>query len=235
MIVWGGYDSSYPGYYHDTGGVYDPGVSHALTVTRNGTGSGSVSSSPAGISCGADCAEDYDPGISVTLMPAPGTGSSFTSWSGDCIGAGACGLTMDAAKSVTATFDLTSGTGFYTLPPCRVVDTRFADGPALAANTTRTFAVAGPLCGVPGTAKAVAVNVTVTGETHAGSLSLYAAGSERPPARHDRLRPSRHASQQRRGPARNGRRDRRPVQHARRLDPLHTRRVGLLRVRPERR
>jgi len=85
--------------------------------------------------------------------------------------------TMDAARSVTATFDLNGGTGFYTVAPCRVVDTRVA-GPALAANTTRTFAVAGGPCGVPDTAKAVALNVTVANATQAGSLSLHAAGAD---------------------------------------------------------
>ena len=86
---------------------------------------------------------------------------------------------MDAAKSVTATFDLGTGTGFYTVTPCRVADTRLAQGPELAANTTRTFPVAG-ICDVPSTAKAVAINVTATNETDAGHLRLYPAGTAAP-------------------------------------------------------
>lgn len=63
-----------------------------------------------------------------------------------------------------------------TLAPCRVVDTRDAagpyGGPALAAGTTRAFTIAGR-CGVPADASAVTLNVTVTGPTSAGSLTVY--------------------------------------------------------------
>jgi hypothetical protein len=77
-----------------------------LTVTRAGTGSGSVTSSPAGISCGADCSESYDYSTVVTLTATADTGSTFAGWSGDCSGTGTCVVTMSAAKSVTATFTL---------------------------------------------------------------------------------------------------------------------------------
>lgn len=74
-------------------------------------------------------------------------------------------------------------TDFYTLAPCRVVDTRAPDaplgGPALVAGGTRTFALAGA-CGVPATAKAISVNVAVTGATSAGNLRLYPGGSTVP-------------------------------------------------------
>src|SRR5262245_18700726 len=53
-----------------------------LTVVRAGAGSGNVTSSPAGISCGTDCSETYDSDSTVTLMAAPATGSSFTGWIG---------------------------------------------------------------------------------------------------------------------------------------------------------
>jgi hypothetical protein len=69
--------------------------------------------------------------------------------------------------------------GYYTVTPCRVVDTRNTPsgtwaGPALAAQTERVFPIVGQ-CGVPPTAKAIAVNVTSTGSTGVGSLKLYAA------------------------------------------------------------
>lgn len=68
---------------------------------------------------------------------------------------------------------------FYTLTPCRVIDTRGAQGPlggpALAANTTRVFPVAG-VCGIPVGAGSLAVNVTVTQATAGGYLRLYPAG-----------------------------------------------------------
>jgi hypothetical protein len=153
---------------------------HTLTLGKAGTGSGTVTSSPAGIDCGIDCAEDYVEGTAVTLTPAPAIGSDFVGWSGACTGAGSCVVTMDAAKAVTATFGAGTGTAFYTVTPCRVVDTRSADGPALAAGTTRTFALTGPICGVPVTARSVAVNVTATNESEKGNLSLYPTGGAAP-------------------------------------------------------
>lgn len=60
---------------------------------------------------------------------------------------------------------------FHTIVPCRIVDTRLANGPlggpALASGGVRDFDLTGT-CGVPSTARAVSVNVTVTGSTGAG-------------------------------------------------------------------
>lgn len=78
----------------------------SLTVTLAGTGSGSVTSSPAGIECGADCSEPYDVGTMVTLTAVASSDSTFTGWSGACTGTAACTVTMDAARAVTATFTL---------------------------------------------------------------------------------------------------------------------------------
>lgn len=75
-----------------------------LTVTRAGAGSGTVTSAPAGISCGTTCSAPFPQSASVTLSAAPGSGSLFGGWSGACSGAGACTLSMNAARNVTATF-----------------------------------------------------------------------------------------------------------------------------------
>ncbi len=77
-----------------------------LTVSRAGTGSGTVTSSPSGISCGSDCSQTYNYNTSVTLTATPSTGSTFTGWSGSCTGTGTCTVSMTAARSVTATFTL---------------------------------------------------------------------------------------------------------------------------------
>jgi IPT/TIG domain len=61
---------------------------------------------------------------------------------------------------------------YYTLTPCRLVDTRAAQSPALAASERRGFTITGGSCGVPATAQAVAVNVTVTGATAPGHIRL---------------------------------------------------------------
>lgn len=79
-----------------------------LTVNTAGTGTGSVSSTPAGISCPADCSELYNYGELVTLNATAGVGSTFTGWSGACSGTGPCVVTIDAVKNVTANFDLMS-------------------------------------------------------------------------------------------------------------------------------
>jgi glucose/arabinose dehydrogenase len=72
---------------------------------------------------------------------------------------------------------------FHTLTPCRVADTRNAagpyGGPALIANTTRTFTMTGR-CGIPATARAVSLNVTVTQPTALGDLRLFPGGAQLP-------------------------------------------------------
>jgi uncharacterized repeat protein (TIGR02543 family) len=82
-------------------------ISRTLTVTKAGTGSGTVTSSPAGISCGADCTEEYPHGTMVTLTATAFAGSVFTGWKGACSDtASTCQVTMDADKTVGATFQL---------------------------------------------------------------------------------------------------------------------------------
>jgi hypothetical protein len=74
-------------------------------------------------------------------------------------------------------------TDFYTLTPCRLVDTRNPagtnGGPALQPLARRTFVLAG-LCGVPAGAKAVSINVTVTGPAAGGFLQLFPADLAQP-------------------------------------------------------
>ena len=76
-----------------------------LTVARSGSGSGTITSTPAGIDCGTDCAQDYDYGTNVTLTATPDASSSFTGWSGDADCSDGS-VTMTSAKSCTATFEL---------------------------------------------------------------------------------------------------------------------------------
>jgi hypothetical protein len=83
-----------------------PPPSFTLTVGKNGTGSGTVTSSPGAINCGATCSQSYTQGTVVTLTPTAAAGSTFAGWSGDCTGTGACTVTMSQARSVTATFNL---------------------------------------------------------------------------------------------------------------------------------
>jgi uncharacterized repeat protein (TIGR01451 family) len=75
------------------------------------------------------------------------------------------------------------GGSFYTVPPCRLIDTRGPVGefgsPPLTASGSRTFQVAGH-CGVPANATAVAINLTVTAPTDAGYLQAFATGGATP-------------------------------------------------------
>jgi hypothetical protein len=77
-----------------------------LTVTKAGSGSGTVTSSPTGIDCGATCSASFPSGTAVTLTATPDAGSTFTGWGGDCTGTGPCVVTMDQDRAVTATFDI---------------------------------------------------------------------------------------------------------------------------------
>jgi hypothetical protein len=80
------------------------GLTYILDVTRTGTGDGTVTSSPAGIDCGDDCEGTYLGGTSVQLTAAAGADSTFTGWGGACSGMGDCTVTMNAARSVIASF-----------------------------------------------------------------------------------------------------------------------------------
>jgi hypothetical protein len=78
-------------------------TSASLTVTRSG--SGTVASSPAGISCGSTCSATLPSGTSLTLTATPAAGSVFTGWSGaGCSGTGTCVLMLTTATTVSATF-----------------------------------------------------------------------------------------------------------------------------------
>ena len=83
----------------------------ALTVTPAGTGTGTVKSSPSGITCPSTCSANFNSGTVVTLTETAAAGSTFAGWSGACTGTGTCSVTMNAAESVTATFN-TSVTTF---------------------------------------------------------------------------------------------------------------------------
>lgn len=76
-----------------------------LTVVKAGTGSGAVTSVPAGVDCGSSCVAAFDQGATVTLSAAAANGSVFAGWSGACSGSAAqASVALDAARSCTATF-----------------------------------------------------------------------------------------------------------------------------------
>ena len=85
-----------------------PPTSAQLTVAENGSGTGTVTSTPAGINCGPTCAATFNSGTKVTLTATPNTGFAFGQWSGACSGTAAtCTVSLAAATTVTATFNAT--------------------------------------------------------------------------------------------------------------------------------
>lgn len=117
------------------------------------------------------------PSPTPTRTPTPPTGTPTTTPTASA--------TPTTTPSVTPTVTPLPAPGakFHTLAPCRIADTRLPNGPqggpSLAAGNSRNFGVAG-FCGVPPTAKAVSVNVTVVNATSPGNLTLYPAGTSPP-------------------------------------------------------
>lgn len=93
-------------------------------------------------------------------------------------------LVVVAATALTASVATAVGPlQFYSVTPCRVVDTRNATGltggPAMAAFQTRNFPMRG-LCGIASTAVAVSLNVTVVAPNASGYLTLWPSGTTQP-------------------------------------------------------
>ncbi|MCP4658216.1 MAG: DUF11 domain-containing protein [bacterium] len=145
---------------------------YTLAVTLAGTGSGEVTSDPAGIDCGATCVAEYEHGTVVTLTASPAGGSGFVGWSGGCAGSAACVVTMDTVQSVTAEF---APCGVALSPPSRTIG---------AGGGTESFSVASPT-GCPWTAVSNDGWITITsspGGTGDGSVD-YAVAANPGPAR----------------------------------------------------
>jgi alpha-tubulin suppressor-like RCC1 family protein len=147
---------------------------YALTVGKAGDGAGTVASTdPAGvIACGAACSAVFNEGEVVTLVATPGAGSTFTGWSGACLGTSTCQVTMSQARSVTATF------GLATYP---LTVTRAGAGTGTVASTVPIGIIdCGALCSANvNTGTSVTLAATPTGNsTFAGwSGACTGAGS----------------------------------------------------------
>ena len=99
-----------------------------LSVSRSGTGDGSVFSTPSGIDCPAfSCSGQFTTGSSVTLTAVPNASSTFGSWTSCTPSTGnSCSVTMDTAKSATASFNAAKAqigsTGYATLAAAYAID-----------------------------------------------------------------------------------------------------------------
>jgi endoglucanase len=146
--------------------TFNPPVvtNYTLTVAKAGTGSGTVTSSVGGISCGTACSASLASGTAVTLTAAAASGSTFAGWSGACTGTGTCLVTMTANQSVTATFSPVSTS--YTLTVAK----------AGTGSGTVTSSVGGISCGATCSAS-IASGTAVTLTAAAASGSAFAGWS----------------------------------------------------------
>lgn len=126
------------------GGGSDTGSSVptvSLRVTVSGTGAGTVTSSPAGINCGTDCAEEHVRGTVVTLTASPNAGSTFAGFTGsaDCADGT---VTLSASVTCNAQFSSTISN-----PPSTFTLTILKSGNASGNDFTVTSTPAGINCG----------------------------------------------------------------------------------------
>ncbi|HEV2992435.1 MAG TPA: choice-of-anchor D domain-containing protein [Candidatus Angelobacter sp.] len=153
-----------------------------LSVVNQGFGVWTVTSGDGSINCGSACSASFASGATVTLTASAGPASSFAGWGGACSGTQTCTVTMTTAQTVFATF--TAGLRFVPVTPCRIADTRNANGPFggpfLAGQTTRSFAVPSSACSIPSTAQAYSLNATVVPHGSLGFLTLFPCGTPLP-------------------------------------------------------
>lgn len=86
--------------------IFSTASSPTLSVIHAGTGTGTVTSNPAGINCGSTCSASFTAGTQVTLTATATANSSFAGWTGGgCSGtASTCTVTLNSSQQVTATF-----------------------------------------------------------------------------------------------------------------------------------
>lgn len=115
------------------------GSTHQMIVKLDGTGSGTVTSTPPGISCPPDCTEWYPVSVTkVDLLAEPAAGSAFAAWLGSVCDNTApvypnpCSVPMTNKRTITATFDA----GSPPPPP-----------PPPPPDETLRIAAAGDICG----------------------------------------------------------------------------------------
>jgi hypothetical protein len=175
-----------------------------LTITETGNGAGTVTSSPAGINCGATCSFNFASGTTVVLTATASDGSTFTGWgAGPCEGTGTCTFTITTATTVVANFaqstnnftlsvnETGTGTGTVTSSPAGIncpttCSASFTSGQVVTLTATAangsTFAGWSGVAGCPGTGTCTvtlnaAVTVTATFNSSSPVIITVAPGS----------------------------------------------------------
>lgn len=91
-------------------------VRSLFTLTVSVSGSGRVTSSPAGIDCPATCSASFVEGTSVSLTATPASGNRLADWGGACGGTASCSVTIDGDRSVSAQFEAVPASVASTAP-----------------------------------------------------------------------------------------------------------------------
>jgi len=111
-----------------------------------------------------------------------GPGSSLYSSRNSLSASGLSAFRYDA-RGIRVAEEVASGSGLFTITPCRVIDTRNPDGPYggpnIPAGGSRSFTFQGQ-CGIASAARAVALNVTVAGPSTTGFLALFPSDIPKP-------------------------------------------------------
>jgi uncharacterized repeat protein (TIGR01451 family) len=145
-----------------------PGATVGVAYSQTLTGSGGAAPYTFSLASGTLPAGLTLTGAVLSGVPSAAGTATFTIRATDANG---CSGTQ--TYSVVTSL---AGFRFYTVAPCRALDTRDPagtyGGPALSAGGTRTFPLAGR-CAIPSNAKAVAINVTVVGGPTPGTLIVY--------------------------------------------------------------
>jgi hypothetical protein len=140
--------------------------------------------------CGTSAAAPHAAAIAAVLKSIsthPTAGQVQTAMYVTAIDVEAAGIDRDSGRGIvmanTSAAAFTTATNFFTVTPCRLVDTRLAPGPLggppLTCGTDRTFTLTGS-CGIPAGATAVSLNATVTTTSGPGNLRLFAGGAPVP-------------------------------------------------------
>ncbi|MEO5742743.1 MAG: hypothetical protein ABIS29_19320 [Vicinamibacterales bacterium] len=87
-----------------TAAVQTTSVNLSLTVTKAGSGAGTIASNVGGIDCGMTCSGTFTSGTQIILTATPLPGSQFTGWLGPCTGVGTCQFSINNPNTVSATF-----------------------------------------------------------------------------------------------------------------------------------
>ena len=103
-----------------------------ITVGLSGSGGGTVSSTPAGINCPAQCSASFPSGTAISLIASAASGSGFDGWTGPCSGTGSCSFNLTSDQMLGAAFNL----------PDFSISTSPSTTPTVVPGGSATFSVA---------------------------------------------------------------------------------------------